>query len=159
LDFVHKAALGLYHLMISDTLRLFNSHSRDPADHFKLVVSPDAAGRHEIRLCNSHPRFITCTLDGVWINVRGTGPESLHLRFNGCNPQSLHSLLDVLHLHRDSGDDLLDWELEDWVGSGNPCRLRGTTKDLSKESLVDLGLTVADLWCVDLFPNIEARLV
>ena len=67
--------------------------------------------------------------------------------------RSLQSLLDVLRLH-DDGDDLIDWELEDWVSAGNPCRLRGATKDSRR-----LDLTAADLWCVDLFPSIEARLV
>jgi len=142
---------------LSATLRLFNSHSCAPADHFKLVTSDPY--RHEVRLCNSHPRFITCTVDGDWINVRGSGPESLFLRFDSGNMRSLFTLLEVLRERRDDGDELLDWELEDWVGAGNPCTLRGSTKDLSKESVTDLGFSAADLWCVELFPKVEARLV
>ena len=143
---------------LSETLYLFNSHSCDPADHFRLVLSPN--GRDEVRLCNAHPRFITCTVDGDWINVRGSGPECLFLRFDSTNPQSLFALLSVLHEHREEGDDLLDWELEDWVGAGNPCRLRGSIKDLNDDHIpADLGFSAADLWCVKLFPGIEARLV
>ena len=90
-------------MSLSDTLRLFNSHSRDSADHFKLVIS--ASGRDEVRLCSEHPRFITCTVDGSWINVRGSGPESLFLRFDSGRPQSLFSLLSVLQSHRGYGEE------------------------------------------------------
>ena len=141
------------HQMLSDTLRLFNSHSRDPMDHFKLVHTQSA---REIRLCSSHPRFIKCTVDGTWINVRGSGPESLHLRFSSCSLLALHSLLAVLQAHRYSGDELIDWELDDWVGAGNPCRLRGSTA-VGLNARRDLGFSDPDMWCVDLFPNIEAR--
>ena len=143
-------------MSLSDVLRLFNSHSCDPVDHFKLVSSVNG-GRDEVRLCNSHPRFITCSVDGDWINVRGSGPESLFLRFDSSNPQSLFALLSVLHEHKEEGDELVDWELEDWVGAGYPCRLRGSIKDLHADD--DLGFSAADLWCVELFPSIDARLV
>ena len=135
------------------TLMVFNSHSRDPADHFKLVNSAT------IELCSAHPRFITCAVDGEWINVRGGGPERLSDRFRHDDPQSLHALLALLQGQRYDGDDLVDWELEDWVGAGNPCGLRGRTRlPGSDTSPTNLNLTIADLWCVDLFPNIEARI-
>ena len=135
---------------ISDTLRLFNSRSRDPVDHFKLVNS------NEIRLCCSHPRCITCTADETWIHVRGDGPERIRdLRFAHGNMESLQALMEFLHERREDGEDLIDWEFEDWVGAGNPCKLRGNRRNFADRGL---GLGVDDLWCVDLFPSIEARL-
>ena len=135
----------------ADQLRLFNSHSRDPEDHFKLVHSQTPP---ELRLCSSHPRFITCTYDDEWIHVHGNGPERLRLRLSRGSAESLPLLLGLLRERREGGGELLDWELEDWVGAGNPCRLwerrvEGVALDLGADSL----------WCVDLFPNIEARLV
>ena len=137
---------------LSDTLRLFNSRSRDPVDHLKLV------NFHEVRLCCSHPRCITCIADEKWIVVRGDGPERIRdIFFAHGNMESLQALLDFLHERMDDADDLIDWELEDWVGAGNPCQLRGKPRRIHADR--GLGFGMDDLWCVDLFPSIEARLV
>ena len=127
-------------------LRAFNSRSRDSADHLKIIAN-------ELRLCSNHPRFITCTITDLTIDVRCYGPERLRCLF-ACEEGGLQSLLLFLQERRDVGDELLDWELDDWVGAGNPCRLRGSTPDRPKP----LGFGADDLWCVALFPDIEARI-
>ena len=146
----------IVHLMLmqttflSDTLRLFNSSSRDPVNHFKLV------NNNEVRLCCCHPHFITCTADDKCIHVRGNGPERIrNLSFAHDSVESLQALLEFLQERREDGGDLVDWELEDWVGAGNPCQLRGDQRNRADWGL---GLGVDDLWCVDLYPSVEARL-
>ncbi len=128
-------------------LRVFNSRSRDTVDHFKIVAN-------ELRLCSNHPRFITCTINDCAIDVRCYGPERMRCLFS-CEEDGLQSLLLFLKERGDEGDELLDWELDDWVGAGNPCRLRGRMQERPKP----LGFSADDLWCVALFPSIEARVV
>lgn len=84
--------------------------------------------------------------------MRCFGPERMRCLFS-CEEGGLQSLLLFLQARRDEGDELLDWELDDWVGAGNPCRLSGRMQDRP------LGFGADDLWCVRLFPDLEARIV
>jgi hypothetical protein len=125
----------IVHLMLmqttflSDTLCLFNSRSRDPVNHFKLVNNT------EVRLCCCHPHFITCTADEKCIHVRGNGPERIrNLSFAHDSVESLQALLEFLQERREDG----------------VCR--------NQTNRVDRGLGVDDLWCVDIYPSVEARL-
>ncbi len=88
------------------------------------------------------------------MHVRDDGPRGERLRFeHGCL-ESLGLLLAFLQARRGDGDELVDWELEDWVGAGYPCRMRGKVEARTRG--MDFG--VDDLWCVDLVPNIQAGL-
>ena len=139
--------------LVLQSLRHFNSYSVDPADHFKLIQPSNSTSPPQLRLCCSHPRFITCTCDDQWVHVRGDGPERLRLRFAHGSQESLGALLQLLQQQRGVGDDLIDWELEDWVGPGYPCRL---WERRERESMLEFGAD--DLWCVGLLPAVEARL-
>jgi len=145
--------------MKMDTLRQklkdFNSKSRNTDDHFKLCTQhTDSGMRYEVRLCSCHPRLITCTADLTHIHVRDTGPAAFRVRL-GHDPASLHSLLTLLHDHRDDTDTLLDWELEDWVSAGYPCRMH--TRQ-SQPYFPDLGFMPEDLWCIDEQPSSRAHI-
>ena len=145
--------MSLFHSTLTQTLLLFNARSRDPADHFKLVVC-SATDRPYLRLCCSHPHLVTCACDERWVHVRDDGPRGERLRFeHGC-VESLGLLLAFLQARRGDGDELVDWELEDWVGAGFSCRMRGKVE--ARVWGLDFG--VDDLWCVDLVPNIQAGL-
>lgn len=134
---------------LEDELRRFNSHSRDTKDHFKLC----ATGReYEVRLCSSHPRFVTCTADTVQLHIRSTGPSLINLSLYH-DQASLQTLLTLLKSHQDDNDSILEWELEDWVSAGYPCRLY-TTQD--QPNFPDLGFMPEDLWCIDEQPNRRA---
>ena len=132
------------------TLCLFNAQSRDPADHFKLA--PPA----ELRLCSEHPRCVTCTVgDDLVVCVRGDGPQRFGARFAlDRDPMAaLQSLLELLQERRTESDELFDWECEDWVGAGYPCRMwdrrwGGGGLDFAPD----------DLWCVGLMPGVDAGL-
>ena len=135
---------------LRNKLREFNSLSRDTDRHFKLCVYKTNRGpRHEVRLCSSHPRFITCTADTTRIHVRSTGPSSVRLSLPH-EAQSLHTLLKLLHEHREDSDTLLDWEMEDWVSAGYPCKMHSRQE---QGYFPDLGFTPEDLWCIDEQPN------
>ncbi len=136
-------------------LREFNSHSRDTADHFKLCTQQTTTGpRHEVRLCSSHPRLLTCTADTTRIHVRSTGPMSVTRSFSH-DIASLGALLTLLHDHRDDTDTILDWELEDWVSAGYPCRMHSRQEQLF---FPDLGFMPEDLWCIDEQPSRPAHI-
>lgn len=136
-------------------LKTFNAHSIDTANHFKLCTQRTARGvRHEIRLCSSQPRHITCTADLARIHVHSTGPSAIRLSLSH-DPESLKSLLTLLHDHRDDTDTLLDWELEDWVGAGYPCRMHARQE---QPYFPDLGFMPEDLWCVELLPSVRAHI-
>lgn len=135
---------------LREKLRDFNSHSRNTEDHFKLCTQHSPAGpSHEIRLCSTHPRLITCTVDTTHIHVSHTGPNSFRQTFSH-DQNSLHSLLTLLHSHRDDNDSLLDWELEDWVSAGYPCKMHETQE---RPDFPDLGFMPEDLWCIDEQPS------
>ncbi len=142
----------LYH-DLSQTLTFFNSRSRDPSDHFKLVDRSAHGGPVELRLCSAHPRFVACTCDDRWVHVRGDGPgERLRLRFEHGSVEALGSLLEVLRQHRCDGGELLDWEMDDWVGAGYPCRMWERGAVVGGGGRVD-DLGPDSLWCVELFPG------
>lgn len=134
---------------LENKLRTFNSGSRDTKDHLKLC---NTEGRHEVKLCSSHPRFITCTADTTQLHVRSTGPTPVRLSLSH-DPASLQTLLTLLQSHRDDSDSLLEWELEDWVSAGYPCKLHST---LEPPNFPDLGFMPEDLWCIDEQPNRSA---
>jgi hypothetical protein len=145
------------HSALLQHLRLFNARSRDPRDHFKLCPSTPA----ELRLCSEHPRFVTCTVLGDAVHVRGDGPDRLRLRYALLLGQQqdvggvLDSLLALLQERRGEGRELLDWECEDWVGAGYPCRMWERRVEGGGGGL---GFGADDLWCVEPFPSAEARL-
>ena len=137
-----------------DTLRLklreFNTHSIDTANHFKICTYNSPTGpSHEIRLCSTHPRLVTCIPDSTHIHVTHNGPAAFRKSFSH-DMDSLHSLLALLHSHRDDSDSLLEWELEDWVSAGYPCKLHETQK---LPLFPDLGFMPEDLWCIDKQPS------
>lgn len=136
---------------LKETLRAFNAHSRDTVDHFKLCTlqTPRQGMRHEVRLCNSHPRLITCLADTMHIYAFHTGPTGFRQTFTH-DPASIAILFTLLHMHREDTDTLLDWELEDWVGAGYPCQTY-TLQD--QPYFPDLGFLPEDLWCIDEQPN------
>ena len=151
-----------HHLDLLTPLRLFNTHSRDPRDHFKLVPLPDGASS-ELRLCSEHPQFVRCIVQGDTsaVHVRGDGPDRLRVRYDLGREQEdlgavLGPLLALLQERRGEGRELMDWECEDWVGAGYPCRLREECGEGSK--VAGLGFGADDLWCVDAFPSVWARL-
>jgi hypothetical protein len=136
-------------------LRAFNAHSRDTEDHLKLCSHPTASGtRHEIRLCSSHPRFVTCTADLTHIHIQHSGPDGFSRSLTH-DQESLRSLLALLQDHRDDTDTLLDWELEDWVSAGYPCQMHTRQP---QSYFPDLGFMPEDLWCIDELPSINARI-
>jgi hypothetical protein len=140
---------------LQQKLKEFNSHSRDTTNHFKLCPPNSANGTtYEIRLCSTHPRLITCTPDSTHIHVTHHGPSTFRQTFSH-EQDSLQSLLTLLKKHRDDSDSLLDWELEDWVSAGYPCKLH-ETKD--QPYFPDLGFMPEDLWCIDEQPSREARI-
>ena len=133
---------------LSPTLRLFNARSRDPVDHFKLV--PPA----ELRLCCEHPRCVVCTVgDDLVVSVRGDGPEGFRasVALDRDPEAALQTLLELLRARRGEGDELFDWECEDWVGAGYPCRMWDRKR---RTGGLDFGED--DLWCVELMPKFEA---
>jgi hypothetical protein len=148
------------HESLLQQLRLFNARSRDPRDHFKLCPpNPSSSLSPELRLCSEHPRFVTCTVLGDAVHVRGDGPDRLRLRYALGQQQAvggvLDSLLALLQECRGEGRELLDWECEDWVGAGYPCRMWERRVEGGGGGL-DFGAD--DLWCVEPFPSAEARL-
>lgn len=155
------ASSSAHHSHLLAPLRLFNSHSRDPCTHFKLVPLP--GGSSELRLCSDHPHFVRCTIQGdaTAVHVWGDGPDRLRVSYELHREQDmgavLGSLLALLQERRGEGQELLDWECEDWVGAGNPCRLREACGDAAMEK-GGLGFGTDDLWCVEAYPSVEARL-
>lgn len=131
-------------------LKEFNAHSRNTEDHFKLCTRNSTnETTYEIRLCSTHPRLITCTPDSTHIHVMHHGPSTFHKTFSH-DMDFLRSLLTLLHSHRDDGDSLLEWELEDWVSAGYPCKLYETQE---LPLFPDLGFMPEDLWCIDEQPS------
>lgn len=145
---------------MKQTLREFNAQSRNTEDHFRLCpLSRDADGMatYQLRLCSCHPRVITCTLDSAFTMIHLThhGPISFRQSF-GCDPDSLGSLLALLHYHRDdTGDGRLVWELEDWVSAGYPCKMHAPQ---TPPPFPDLGFHPDELWCIEEFPSRAAYL-
>jgi hypothetical protein len=141
---------------LKEALKAFNSHSRDTVDHFKLCTlpTPKHGLTHEVKLCSSHPRLVTCMADSMRIYAHHTGPLGFRQTFDH-DSASLSALLTLLHRHRDDTDTLLDWEMEDWVTSGYPCKLY-TVQD--QPYFPDLGFMPEDLWCIDEQPNRPAHI-
>ncbi len=139
-------------------LRDFNARSPNTTDHFKLVTHhPDSGGdraTHEVRLCSCHPRLITCIADDTSIRILSKGPTALRMSV-AHDHDSLQKLLTLLHDHRDDTHTLLDWELEDWVGAGYPCRMHS---EHEFPLFPDLGFMPEDLWCVDEMPRYKAHI-
>ena len=135
---------------LKQKLRDFNSHSPNTEDHFKLCPQHSPTGTsYEVRLCSCHPRLITCIPDATRIHVTHDGPNAFRQSFPH-DPNSLRSLLALLHTHRDDGDSLIDWELDDWVSAGYPCKMH-TTQMLP--FFPDLGFMPEDLWCIEEQPR------
>lgn len=136
---------------LRESLRAFNTHSRDTVDHFKLCTlrAPLQGLNHEVRLCGCHPRLITCLADTMHIHVFHAGPLGFKQEF-AQDAESLAKLLALLQTHRDDTDSLLDWELEDWVSAGYPCQLYTLQE---QPCFPDLGFLPEDLWCIDEQPN------
>ena len=136
-----------------DTLRKkmkeFNSHSSNTENHFKLCDDD------EVRLCSTHPRLITCTADETRIHLMHTGPAMFSMYLYHSDPECLNELLAVMHKHRDDGDSLLDWELEDWVSAGYPCKMYTVQQNVPE--FPPMGFAPADLWCVDVQPRSISR--
>ncbi len=86
--------------------------------------------------------------------VRDDGPDSQRIRYDlgGDSLTTLRALLLLLQERRGVGRDMLDWECEDWVSAGYPCRMWQRAEDKGLE------FGAESLWCVELLPNIEARL-
>jgi hypothetical protein len=138
---------------IKQKLREFNAQSRNTEDHFRLCAREhDGAIAYELRLCSCHPRVITCTLDSTYsiIKLAHHGPSSFHQSF-GSDPDSLESLLSLLHYHRDdTSDGGLVWEFEDWVSAGYPCKMHDPQ---TPPPFPDLGFSPEDLWCIEQLPS------
>jgi hypothetical protein len=134
-----------------EKIKEFNSLSRNTEDHFKLCPrDKNSAYTHELKLCSCHPSVITCTVDNTSIHLIYRGPNSVY-RIFGHDNDSLNSLLTLLHLHRDdSCNGLLEWELEDWVSAGFPCKMH---EPQTPPLFPNLGLSPEDLWCIDEFPS------
>ena len=139
-----------------EKLKEFNSNFRDTNHHFKLCTlpTPKEGLTHEVRLCSSHPRLITCMADSAHIYAHHTRPLAFKQTFTH-DLTSLTALLALLHGHRIDTDTRLDWELEDWVSAGYPCKMYAIQ---DQPYFPDLGFMPEDLWCIDEQPNRAAHI-
>jgi hypothetical protein len=140
--------------LLSSNISACSTPAPATRDHFKLYPSTLS----ELRLCSEHPRFVTCTVHGDAVHVLGDGPDRLWLRYDLGQQDVggvLDSLLTLLQERQGEGRELLDWECEDWVGAGYPCRM--WEHRVEGEGGLDFGAD--DLWYIEPFPSAEARLL
>ncbi len=145
----------------------FNARSIDPKDHLRVVLSDERNGKScasycylcELRMCSEHPAagkcFVSMDRQSVRVEDHGLTSGGCGVKIRGMD--CLEQVFMDLHLIRErsrSAEQLLEWEMEDWVGSGNACRLHGMCV-----SPAVLEFEPEALWCVDCHPRMSAKLL